>query len=117
MHEYTQDRHYDTSNFDGLLQSVTLIFRMKENGLVHTVRKIWWLIEQPQSSMLPYFRDVRAVMAMAGNVVPAFDCLYYMGCLGHWCPIPSLSSGSACWLPVLQLRGNRRNMTNTPRGP
>ena len=118
-YDYAETRFNDVATFDGFLQTIILVLRVKEKGLLHvgmpcssfvwisrsrhrrtaeapfgdetqpnvlkaneilgrvalllvlaTVRKIWWLIEQPKSSMLPYCPNVRAVMAMAGNVVP-----------------------------------------------
>ena len=161
-HDYAETRFNDVATFDGFLQTIILVLRVKEKGLLHvgmpcasfvwisrsrhrrtaeapfgdetqpnvlkanqilgrvalllvlaTVRKIWWLIEQPKSSMLPYCPNVHAVMAMAGNVVPTFYCQYYMGCWGHWCPKPSLSLGSASWLPKLQFCGSRPSHDQT----
>ena len=72
-----------------------------------TVRRVWWTLEQPKSSVVPFVTSMRRLLAMGGEAIQSFHIEFYMGAFGHWLPKASMCLGTAPWLPVIQYKGSR----------
>ncbi|CAE7735606.1 RHM1, partial [Symbiodinium pilosum] len=76
--------------------------------LLLTVRKCYWLLEQPSSSMfeeLPYFQHVVRILQKFMRVHRTF---FWMGCYGHFSCKGSLAYGTLGFIPKLAKRLTRK---------
>ena len=67
-------------------------------------RRVWFFLEQPRSSVIPYMAAMQELLSLCGR---GYHCTWWMGSFGHWTIKPSLALGNTPWIPKLQFIGNR----------
>ena len=71
------------------------------------VRRVFWTLEQPGSSLLPYVPSLERFMKLCEPFHKCYQGEFWMGAFGHFTLKPSLLIGNAPWIPALALMGKR----------